>query len=360
MKIVIRTDSSTALGSGHLMRCLILADRLRRAGAEVSFVCRDLPGNMSRLAVEQGFDTSVLPGDTRSDDGAAFDWQLDAEQTLAAVSNQGPFDWLIVDHYGLDRQWERPMRAHAARIMVIDDLADRSHDCDLLLDQNLTDKPANRYDRLTPAHCRKLLGLNYVLLRPEFYDLRSRLTLRTGHIRRLLVTFGGGDFTGETEKALEAIRLAGCSEIAIDVVIGGANRRRREIEAQAHQMSNARIHYQLPTVAQLMASADLALGGGGITTWERCFLSLPSMVIIQAENQREMIESAARRQALWNMGWHHETTSEQLAAHLEYLLERPEIVRLTGENAGALMADTAQNDGRSAVAAIMEQAYVAS
>ncbi|MDD4050947.1 MAG: UDP-2,4-diacetamido-2,4,6-trideoxy-beta-L-altropyranose hydrolase [candidate division Zixibacteria bacterium] len=360
MRIAIRTDSSTALGGGHLMRCLTLADRLRRAGAEVVFVCRDLPGNMSRLAIEQGYNTTLLPNDRHPGDTAAFDWELDAKQTLSIISGRGPFDWLIVDHYGLDRQWERLMRPHAARIMVIDDLADRPHGCDLLLDQNLTDQPVSRYDRLIPPHCHKLLGLSHVLLRPEFYDLRPKVSPRTGHIHRLFVSFGGGDITGETEKALAAIRLAGCGDIAVDVVIGGANRRRGEIEAQAQELPNARVHYQVPTVAQLMASADLALGGGGVTTWERCFLSLPSIVIIQAENQREMIESAARRQALWNMGWHHETTAGQLAAQLEYLLERPEIVRRTGENAGVLMADAARNDGRSVVNTIMEQAHVAS
>lgn len=360
MKILVRTDSSTAVGSGHLMRCLTLAGRLRQAGTEVSFACRDLPGHMTRLAVEQRYEATLLPDDSQSADNADFDWRLDADRTLAAVSGREPLDWLIVDHYGLDRQWEGMMRPHAGRIMVIDDLADRPHDCDLLLDQNLTDRPADRYDRLTPAHCRKLLGLNYVLLRPEFYDLRSRLTPRTGQIRRLLVSFGGGDFTGETEKALEAIRLVGCSDMVIDVVIGGANSHRREIEALAKGLPNVRVHCQVSNMAELMASADLALGGGGATTWERCFLGLPSMVVIQAENQREMIEAAARQGALWNMGWHHEATAERLAAQLDYLQERPEIVRLTGEKAGALMAAAARDNGRSVVAAIMEQAYVAS
>jgi UDP-2,4-diacetamido-2,4,6-trideoxy-beta-L-altropyranose hydrolase len=360
MQICVRTDSSTALGGGHLMRCLILADRLRQVGANVTFVCRDLPGNMSRLATERGYHMVLLPGNLHPDDSSDYDWRLDAERTLNAVADRGPLGWLIVDHYGLDKRWEHELRPHVGRIMVIDDLADRPHDCDLLLDQNLTDRPADRYDPLTPAHCRKLLGLNYVLLRPEFYDLRSRSTPRTGHIRRIFVSFGGGDITGETEKALEAVQLVGCKDTAVDVVIGGANRRRAEIEAKAQELPNARIHYQIPSVGHLMASADLALGGGGVTTWERCFLGLAAMVIIQAENQREMIESAAGRGVLWNMGWHHEATAGQLAAHLDCLRERPEAVRMTGEKAAALMEAAAQDNGHSVVAAIMEGAYVAS
>lgn len=355
MRICVRTDSSTALGGGHLMRCLALADRLRQNGAEVIFVCRDLPGQLSRLAVDRGFETSILPGEPGQPD-----WRLDAEQTLAAMSGQTSCDWLIVDHYGLDMRWERMLRSKVGRIMVIDDLADRPHDCELLLDQNLTDRPANRYDSLTPPHCRKLLGLKHTLLRQEFHDLRPKTSARDGRIRRILVSFGGGDITGETEKALAAIRLAGCDDIAVDVVIGGANRRRAEIEKQIQTISLARAHVQTTDMARLMVSADLALGGGGISTWERCMLGLPAMVIIQAENQRESIESAARRGALWNMGWHQEVTFDRLAAHVDYLRERPEVVRATAEKAWSLMAEAAQDNGRSVTAAIMEQAYVAS
>lgn len=353
MRICVRTDSSTALGGGHLMRCLALADRLRQDGAEVIFICRDLPGQMSRLAVDRGFETSILPGEP-----GRPDWRLDAEQTLAALSGRQPFDWLIVDHYGLDRQWERIIRSKVGRIMVIDDLADRPHDCELLLDQNLTDRPANRYDRLTPPHCRKLLGLRYTLLRQEFHDLRPKASPRDGRIRRILVSFGGGDITGETEKALAAIRQAGCDDIAVDVVIGGANRRRTEINTSARSVPNVRVHVQTTDIARLMASADLALGGGGISTWERCMLGLPAMVVVQAENQRESIEAAARRGVLWNMGWHQEVTADILAGHLDYLCERPAIVRVTAEKAWSLMAEAAPDNGRNVTAAIMEQTHV--
>ncbi|NMC43497.1 MAG: UDP-2,4-diacetamido-2,4,6-trideoxy-beta-L-altropyranose hydrolase [candidate division Zixibacteria bacterium] len=351
----MRTDSSTALGGGHLMRCLALADRLRQTGAEVIFICRDLPGQLSRLAVDRGFGTSILPGEP-----GQSDWQSDAEQTLTTLSGRQPIDWLIVDHYGLDLRWERMLRSKVGRIMVIDDLADRPHDCELLLDQNLTDRPANRYDSLTPPHCRKLLGLKYAILRQEFHDLRPRASARDGRLRRILVSFGGGDITGETEKALAAIRLAGCDDIAVDVVIGGANRRRTEIETSARSMPHVRVHVQTTDMAGLMVSADLTLGGGGISTWERCLLGLPAIVVIQAENQRESIEAAVRQGVLWNMGWHQEVTADMMAGQIEYLCERPTIVRATAEKAWSLMAEAAQDNGRSVVAAIMERAYVAS
>lgn len=337
------------------MRCLALADRLRQNGAEVIFICRDLPGQLSRLAVDRGFGTCILPGEPGQPN-----WRLDADQTLAALSGRTSCDWLIVDHYGLDMQWERAIRPKVGRIMVIDDLADRPHDCELLLDQNLTDRPPNRYDSLTPPHCRKLLGLKHVLLRPEFHDLRPRASARDGRLRRILVSFGGGDISGETEKALAAIHLAGDEDMEVDVVIGGANRRRTEIETSARSMPHVHAHVQTTDMAHLMAAADLALGGGGISTWERCLLGLPAIVIIQAENQRESIESVARQGALWNMGWHQEVTVDRLASHVDYLRERPEVVRATAEKAWSLMAEAAQDNGRSVVAAIMERAYVAS
>lgn len=355
MRIYVRTDSSTTVGGGHLMRCLALADRLRAAGAEVTFLCRDLPGQMSHLAVEQGFDAVMLPGDSME-----CDRQTDAEWTLAALDGRKSCDWLIVDHYGLDAAWERLLRPRVGRIMVIDDLADRPHDCDLLLDQNLTDRPSNRYDRLTPPHCRKLLGLIHVLLRREFYDLRRKMMPRDGAVRRIMISFGGGDPTGETEKALAAVRLAGGDEIAVDVVIGGANRRRVEIETQARSSPHARVYNQTADMARLMAEADLALGGGGVSTWERCMLGLPAMVVVQAENQRESVEAAARRGALWNMGWHGGITVDRVAAHVAYLCARPETVRMTGETGWTLMAEAARDDGRTVTAAIREAAYVAS
>ena len=173
MRVVFRADASVTIGTGHVMRCLTLAEALRKAGAEVAFVCRELDGNLAGLIEARGFDVHVLPPLEPPTDPltwTAAHWHEDAAQTASFLKTRA--DWLVVDHFALEHRWEKEMREHANRLMVIDDLADRVHDCDLLLDQNYLQEPA-RYDTLVPAHCRKLLGPAYALLRDEFRRARE-------------------------------------------------------------------------------------------------------------------------------------------------------------------------------------------
>lgn len=342
------------------MRCLTLADRLRQDGANVAFVCRDLPGHLSRLLEDNGYPVMLLPAgaDAEVSDIFALDWQEDAAATLAALPTGRIYDWLIVDQYHLDRKWESRFRSHVRRIMVIDDLANRPHDCDVLWDSNLTDLPDDRYAVFTPAFCRMLVGLRYLLLRPAFYDLRRGLSARDGRICRILISFGGADEPGDTMKALEAVRRVS-PQTAIDVVIGGANSRRGEIEAFAHELPAATVHFQTPDMAALMARADLAFGGGGVTMWERAFLGLPSIVVIQADNQTNSVEAAARRGLIRNAGISDDVTSENLAGHLTAAYENPDYIRSAGEAALRITA-AAEDEGKSLVATLRESEHVAS
>ena len=205
MNIIFRTDASLDIGTGHFMRCLTLADALRERGAECRFVCREHAGNLLDVIRQRGFEAYGLPlGDAvtaKSDVSdnllplhAAWlgaDWASDAEQTLAAIGDT-KFDWLIVDHYALDARWEHRLRCSCHRLMVIDDLADRVHDCDLLLDQNLG-RTAADYKERVPATCTVLAGAQYALLRPEFAALRAYSLERRAHpkLKRLLITMGG-------------------------------------------------------------------------------------------------------------------------------------------------------------------------
>jgi UDP-2,4-diacetamido-2,4,6-trideoxy-beta-L-altropyranose hydrolase len=219
--IVFRTDASVEIGSGHLMRCLTLADQLRGDGTEVAFICRDLPGGMFDLLDARGYRNARL-------DLAATSPRLqhdDARATIEALAQlfPGGVDWLVVDQYELDAEWERLLRPLSRKLMVIDDLANRSHDCDLLLDQNYYRDLDSRYQGLVPEQCVTLLGPGYVLLRPEFTLARQRLRARDGIVRRILVFFGGSDPTNETEKVMAALRLLGRPDIDVDVVVGLAN-----------------------------------------------------------------------------------------------------------------------------------------
>ena len=287
MRVVFRVDSSLDIGTGHVMRCLTLGERLKESGIAVTFICRDLPGNLSGYIESRGFAVQRLPapstltaaGLSTHNYGAwlGVHWQDDAAQTAELLAQSGAVDWLVVDHYALDAGWERRLRPLVQKIMAIDDLANRTHDCDLVLDQNFYLDLEDRYDRLVPTQCVKLLGPRYALLRPEFRQARKNLRERDGQVKRILVFFGGSDAGNETAKALEAIRLLNRPEIAVDVVVGGINPHRRQIEELCAGWPATTCHCQVNNMAELMAGADLAIGAGGTTTWERCCLGLPSV-----------------------------------------------------------------------------------
>lgn len=233
MKIVFRVDASIEMGIGHVMRCLTLADALCREGAECHFICREHPGNLARKISDGGHYIHVLPfeqGVVSAQDASLpvhahwlrSDWQIDAQQTVDCIGAQGA-DWLVVDHYALDERWERRMRSRCRSIMVIDDLADRKHDCDLLLDQNLGRKEED-YVRLVSPKCQMLIGPKYALLRPEFAQFREKMARerRGAQLGHLLITMGGVDKDNATGQILEALNhcplQVGCQ---ISVVMGG-------------------------------------------------------------------------------------------------------------------------------------------
>lgn len=332
MEILIRTDASQQIGSGHIMRCLTLANELTQK-AQVSFICRELTGNMCDYIEQQGYIVHRLPLPETDD------WQTDAKQTTAILAAENSvIDWLIVDHYGLDAQWETTMRPYVRKIMVIDDMANRRHDCDILLDQNLYMDMESRYQDLVPNNCQQLLGPKYALLRPEFLAARNTLRKRDGNIKRLLIFMGGSDPTNETTKTLEAIKLLNRLEIAVDVVVGASNPHQEQIKQLCISLPNAAYYCQVSNMAELMVKADLAIGAGGSTNWERCCLGLPSLVVTIAENQEELTHTLHEQGYLISLGQKHKVSSKIISQKLYEILNNPEQV-LSFVEKGKLLVD---------------------
>lgn len=301
MKIAFRVDASVQIGTGHVMRCLTLAKGLHERGAECSFVSRDSEGDLNDLLRSQGFSVHALsPREDlldRNDQPVpahahwlGISWRTDAQQTIEAIGD-GVVDWLIVDHYGLDKHWESQLRPYTKKMMVIDDLADREHDCDLLLDQNLVADFETRYDQLIESSCARLLGPKYALLQPEYAELRSRTPPRSGPVRRIFVYFGGSDLYNLTELTISAFLSLQHPDLKLDVVINPRSPSADNVRAQVAGHANITLHENVPSLASLMAKADLAIGAGGATTWERCCLGLPTIVVTVADNQRPIAES---------------------------------------------------------------------
>jgi len=308
-RIIIRCDASLSIGSGHVIRCRTLARELQRRGGEVLFLCRRQSGDLIAL-LEQEFRVLTLPKQPlalcqglagRELYGAwlGCSQSQDAEHCLTALASAGvpSADWLVVDHYGLDASWEAQLLNALAgdkgtpELLAIDDLADRPHKADLLLDQNFfgafTDQ---RYQGLVPSHCRQLLGPHFALLGPEYAQLHALVPMRT-ELRRVLVFFGGVDPDNLSSRTIEGLLDPALAHLAVDVVLGRQSPHRQAVADLVAQRPFTTLHGPLPSLAGLIARADLAIGAGGATTWERACLKLPSLVVAITENQLPFAEA---------------------------------------------------------------------
>lgn len=316
LNVVFRADASVGIGSGHIVRCATLANRLRQQGAQVQFICKELPGNWIQWLKDAGFPVYVLP-DSEDEAQLVVKW-LQTQTQLP--------DWLVVDHYSLDTRWENAIRPYVKRLMAIDDLADRPHSCDVLLDHNLSLEP-NRYQGLIPSGSQTLLGPKYCLLRPEFHEFRQKVQRVDRVLSDILVFFGGSDPTNETLKALQAFQALSWSDVEMNVVIGASNPNKQSLEKLASLIPNVTLHYQTPRIADLMLKADLFLGAGGTTTWERCCLGLPSLVLTIADNQEALTEAVAQYGAVICLGKAQETSWEEIRDSLDRIRRAPETLR---------------------------------
>lgn len=346
-RVIIRTDASLLIGSGHVMRCLALAEALCDAGASVGFISRSHPGNLNELIRKRGFSLIELPAlettDTLSNNsrGEYAKWlgvsqEEDASETIAALHGELS-DWLIIDHYALDEQWEQKLRPHVRQIMVLDDLADRRHDCDVLLDQNYFEDGDGRYEKLVSPFYSKFLGPQFALLRSEFAAVRKSLNRRSGKIEKVFVFLGGVDQENITGKVIAALSAPELKHLEVDVVIGAQNPNRIELERQLEGRVGANLHIQIDNIAQLMAGADLAIGAGGSTTWERLCLGLPTLVIAMAENQRPFSEQLHQAGLITFLGESKNIGAEEIRMSLLALIHDEERVRTISRKGTALV-----------------------
>lgn len=293
--VAFRADASVRIGSGHVMRCLTLADALAGAGATCRFAMRAHDGHLGALVEARGHVALLLPpGDGRVSDEPTHadwlgtDWETDAVQTRNALPGS-PVDLLIVDHYALDRRWQMALRDLARHRMVIDDLADRVHDADLLLDQNLGTSAAD-YAALLPAHARRLIGPRYALLRPEFAAAHARIATTASAdraLRHILIAVSGTDPDNVSEQLLDRLDTARLpADVAITVVLGNSAPHIGAVRARTARMRPpTQLLVGVNDMSRIFAGADLCIGATGGMSWERCCLGLPTLLLVLADNQ---------------------------------------------------------------------------
>ncbi len=328
MKFIFRVDASDKIGSGHVMRCLTLADYIKKRGADIYFISRANKGNLNALISQKGIKVielskpiskEITHNKSKGDKYGLWlgvSREQDACETKNILSTSQP-DWIIVDHYALGEDWEKEIRPFVKNIMVIDDLANRTHDCDLLLDQNWFKDKDSRYDGLVPVACTKLLGPEYALLRPEFSQARKTLKMRNGKVERIFVFFGGVDSNNLTAMTLRALSEPELSHLEVDVVIGEKNTRREKIQKIVESRELTHLYIQVDDIAAIMAKADLAIGAGGVNTWERICLDLFSIVITTANNQLNTIKDLSDQKYIKYLGKKQEVDQDIISAHIK-------------------------------------------
>ena len=349
MVIVFRVDSSTIMGSGHLMRCLTLAKLMRNCGdVDIRFICRDLEGNISSVVSDNDFNLIMLPAAEYNTDLSSYAaWltvsqEQDADETIDAIRSTScdfQADYIIVDSYAIDEIWEKKLRPYTKKIFVIDDLANRKHACNYLLDQTYGIEYSSKYDGLVPPGCVQFLGTPYSLLKPEYRKLRKEIDLLRQEIKNILVFFGGSDDTGETVKFLEALKQKRYEQYHFIVIIGGGNPQKNVIKTYCDEMDNVEFHCQIDNMEYYISISDIAFASAGVNTWERCVLGLPSIITVTAENQQEIAAKMREQNAAVILGDFEAVTSEDYAEALR-TIDEIHITSLS-KNAAKLM----ENDG---------------
>ena len=302
-KIFIRVDSGVEIGAGHAMRCLSLAQILKKMNFDLCFISKKTKGGISKLFADKGFPVYYIQ-DNHSKSKKSEIIKNDAKQTAKIViKHQTESSWILVDHYDLDFKWEKILRKYVNKIIVIDDLA-RKHDSDLLLDQNYNKNLKTRYNKLVPKKSIKLLGPKYALLRDEFSILRKTVKPRK-NFKRVLISFGGSDPTNETGKVLSAIKILKTKKQfpkEVNVVISSSDKNKKRVKQLCNSIPNTKFYQNVYKIGKLMYKSDLAIGAGGSSIWERFCLGLPTIVSIVAKHQQETTESLAKNEYLINVG----------------------------------------------------------
>lgn len=326
MRLLFRCDASTTIGAGHLIRCLSIADLAASQGDECHFLCADLPGFDGAQIMARQHGLTRLP--------AQPDWR----SFYRTIMGWGGSDWLVVDHYQLDRCWERPLAALFPQQLVIDDLADRPHEATRLLDitpyRQLADYRESQFEQVP------LLGPSYAPLRPEFAKLRPAALARRASnrtIRRLLLSLGAMDSDNQLSRILPLIDQLPIPALEIDLVLTS---RAPHIETLQEVMAKSRhqvkLHLDANNMAELMLHADLAIGAGGTSCWERAALALPTLLFTLADNQLENARRLAQENAVIWLGDLRTLDNEQLLQQLSDHWPTQEALQQLGKISAAL------------------------
>lgn len=319
MKTVwIRADASSTIGSGHIMRCMALAEELSEVGVSVRFICRELEGAIIPFINKRGFVVETISGDSED-----LIFSEDAAKTRAVIEKYGgKADWVIVDLLENSVEWDSAMRPVTQNILAIDDHADRKRDCDIIVNPHFFPEAEEKYKTLTPPSCITLAGLRHALLRPEFHKARKEgLEKRTNEVKRILVSFGGSDCAGLPDKVIEALLPLGSAGIEVDMILGSGDQDSKDTAKP--DGTNITFHDFVEDMVKMTKKADLVIGAYGVSTAERMLLGAPSIIITISEYQVTLAKILAEAGYAIYLGSASDVTPDMIAGAVNRLKDDP-------------------------------------
>lgn len=333
MQLFVRADADSRIGTGHVMRCIALAQAWQDRGGRVTFLSHCESQGLRERILSEGFDFHFLE--------KAYPDLSDLGQTLSLVTAQKSETdqieprWLVLDGYHFSSEYQKTIHDAGISLLVVDDMNHLPYyHADIILNQNI-DAQELRYH--CDDHTILLLGTRYVLLRREFLKYLDFQRQIPQHARNILVTLGGADPDNVTLKVIEALKLLKDAEIEVKVIVGPANPHRAILtEALSSTCYPATLLTNPPDIPELMAWADLGICGGGSTCWEFGFMGLPSIVIVLAENQVRLAASLERQQHAVNVGWHEKFPVERLSCEIGKLVNDRNVRKCMSANASTV------------------------
>ena len=318
--LFIRVDASPEIGIGHMLRCVALAEELRNTFDKIIFLSKKNSGSIIEVILKNGFEVSII--DTQIKKSLKNNSKLKNEHEIIKnllTSYKKNLNFLLIDHYDISSNYESLLRKIFKKIFVIDDLANRKHDCDLLIDQNYYKDLTNRYLKLVSKNTITLLGPKYAILRSEFRNSKKINYKKNIFPNRILISFGGSDPTNECEKVLNAIFSLKNKQFVITAVTGIHNKNFKQLKKQFGGNDNIKILNHTNNFNELLLNSDLCFGAGGTTTWERLYLGLPSIVTIISSDQKESVEFLSDKGHIINLGLAKNITTKTYVETLQKL-----------------------------------------
>jgi UDP-2,4-diacetamido-2,4,6-trideoxy-beta-L-altropyranose hydrolase len=332
MTVLVRADADETIGTGHVVRCSALVQRLGLATSPVVLVSASLADGTRRRVEDLGWAVRLI--DRQPDQSS------DARATLASVADLAPLQLTVVDHYGLSDQWERLVRDTTRRLVVVDDLADRPHLCDVLIDPTIAADSWDRYRGLLSPDTSRLLGPAYALLRPEFDAVTPRT--RDGQVETLLVFLGGAASAADVIPLVDALAAAGSWGPTTTIVLGDAFVGPQEVHARSVGLDRLTVLDRTDDMPGLLAWADLAIGATGGAQWERCAAGVPTLTVLTADNQSHDAAAFERCGATWHLGRLSEMTETSWTHALQWAVKHPGAIAAMSAAAAGLVADRAR------------------